>query len=222
MTAAVQKLMEYQVKFENLGELKKIREDKRKEYDYRRSKVESLTEKPSKNPLELPKEKELLSNAKAEYEAMNEEAKAQIEQLFADKHEAFDAVLPIIISETIEYQKRLGSDLAPLSQFSNMKAQPSTKVTRAPLKQQEEPEKKTGPVLPGRTKTVIGTVPPKFDVEWFYLDSGMNQCGPVAYKDLKANYKSGKLNSDSYVFEANMSDWAQIGNLNELEMNLKK
>eukprot|EP01080_Neovahlkampfia_damariscottae_P001863 gene1863-1004_t len=222
VTAGVQKLMQYQVKFENLHELRKLREERRKEYDFRRGKVESLTEKPSKNPLELPKEKEKLAIAKEEYETMNDEAKAQIEQIFIEKHNAFDAVLPIVIRETMEYQKRVMGDLQPLGKYSDMKVQVTTTTSRQVKTQQTQPEKKQAPPLASRTKSVVSKVPPKFDVEWFYLDDAMNQCGPISYNDLKNSFKKGSIHGESYVFEANMSDWAQVNSIKELEMNLKK
>jgi len=60
----VSKLSEYQASFDPIKSLNKIRANKVLEYDYHKDSVQKLTEKPSKNPLTLPKAKEQLSQAK--------------------------------------------------------------------------------------------------------------------------------------------------------------
>ena len=48
------------------------------------------------------------------------------------------------------------------------------------------------------------------DQEWFYVDAGRQQQGPVSGKDLRFRYARGELRADTLVWQAGMSEWQPL------------
>ncbi len=48
------------------------------------------------------------------------------------------------------------------------------------------------------------------DQEWFYVDAGRQQQGPVSGEDLRFRYARGELRADTLVWQAGMSEWQPL------------
>ncbi len=58
--------------------------------------------------------------------------------------------------------------------------------------------------------------------EWFYLDGGRNQQGPVSVDDLKNLWGSQKLEGSTYVWTETMENWQKIIEIPPLAKTLEK
>jgi hypothetical protein len=102
--SVVGKLQEYLVSFDQIKAMKKTRDGKLLEYDYHKEQVESLSTKTQKDPLKLPKAKELLAKAKTDYETTNDLTKQVMIGLIDAKID-YDPVYATFLGQLVEYQK---------------------------------------------------------------------------------------------------------------------
>lgn len=93
----------------------------------------------------------------------------------------------------------------PLYPSTNSGSEPPKKSNRL----SKQPTVK--PPIPG-----ADIVPKKFDVDWYYLDSNVQQQGPVSFKELRQMFKNKQVTGETYVFGGDMSDWKQIKTITEL------
>lgn len=58
------------------------------------------------------------------------------------------------------------------------------------------------------------------DIEWFYVDTGGNQNGPVGMNELKSAWSAARLNESCLVWNGNMSGWQAVAELPDLKTQL--
>jgi len=56
-----------------------------------------------------------------------------------------------------------------------------------------------------------GVVPPHLNKEWYFLDANNEQRGPVAVPDLKRLFRSGEVNTNTYIVTEGMGNWEILG-----------
>ncbi len=59
------------------------------------------------------------------------------------------------------------------------------------------------------------------DLEWFYLDDGVQQQGPVTFEKFRQLFKSNSISGDTYVFAGEMENWKQISEIPKLKQFLQ-
>jgi hypothetical protein len=238
---ACAKLSDYLVAFEDIKAIHKTRTTAQREYDYRRDEVEKLTEKPSKDPMKLPKAKEKFAEAKENYDLVNEEGKRKINELLQSKSVPFDYAMETFLRSLASYQKtvmesvekllEMEKKFPPVQQqnlddFLDDRSKNTNKgVSKSNLKQMPPslPSKVSSSSSSGLSSASLKKVPPKYaDCEWFYLDGKLQQKGPLTFSQLKDMFKRNELTGESYVFgPEDMSDWKEINSLTELLSYLK-
>jgi hypothetical protein len=215
----------YLARFPAAKDLHKQRKKLLLEYDYYRDKVQSLSEKQSKNPLELPKVKEKMNQAKDDYEQINALTKNAITELLESKGPVYAPVVEQLIGNLIQYNDRTSNTMNKLKKFG---AEPlagaakSSEQVTANVGGSSSP----APVAQPRTQRMYpqaskeAPVPPQFDCEWFYLDSNVEQQGPFTFKDMRQKFKSNAINAQTHVFGGELSDWKMISDVPDFKRAL--
>jgi len=221
----------YVVRFPAAKDLHKQRKKLLLEYDFFRDKVKGLSEKQSKNPLELPKMKEKMNVAKDDYEQLNALAKNAIQELLDSKGPVYAPVVEQLIGNLIQYNDRTSVTMNRLKKFG---AEPlagggssrspevassynSTSVSSggsAPVAQPRNSQPQQ-PLYPSARKE--DPVPPKFDCEWFFLDNNVEQQGPFTVKEMRQKFKTNTINDQTHVFGGELSDWKMISAVQDLK-----
>jgi len=214
----------YIVRFPAAKDLHKQRKKLLLEYDFFRDKVKNLTEKQSKNPLELPKMKEKMNVAKDDYDQVNALTKSAIIELLESKAPVYAPVVEQLIGNLIQYNDRTAVTMSRLKKFGAEPLQGSARAvteerpsTGAPRQQQPQPG-----VQP-RQPTSSGKeapVPPQFECEWFFLDGNVEQQGPFSFKDLRQKFKTGIITDQTHVFGGELSDWKMISAIPDFKKSL--
>ncbi len=70
------------------------------------------------------------------------------------------------------------------------------------------PQKKDNRKSAQRRQVMILQGP--IDKMWFYLDSSMQQVGPISYNALLSAFKEGKITKNSYTWHENLSEWKKL------------
>jgi hypothetical protein len=206
----------YIVRFPAAKDLHKQRKKLLLEYDFFRDKVKTLSEKQSKNPLELPKAKEKMNVAKDDYDQVNALTKNAITELLDSKAEVYAPVVEQLIGNLIQYNDRTSATMNRLKRFG---AEPLYGASRsseisssaqigggsAPVVQ---PRQSITPATQPRSKEA--PVPPQFDCEWFFLDANVEQQGPFSFKELRQKFKTGVVTDQTHIFGGELSDWKMI------------
>ena len=55
-------------------------------------------------------------------------------------------------------------------------------------------------------------------VVWHYINHQKKVCGPVSFEAVSALYRQGEINSDTYVWNRSMEDWARISAVNSFHI----
>jgi hypothetical protein len=210
---------EYISRFDNVKQLHKQRCDLVKEYDYHRNRVQKMSETQSKDPLKLPKEKELLRVKKEDMETVVNLTKEKMRELIDVKPVVFSGVSEQTIGSLIYYYDAVKRAFDKLKRFSAEPLAGSAKATSVETPQAQTTKQKSLPTLQPQQQQVGSAsfkVPPKYDCEWHYLDSDVNQQGPFNFMQLKAKFKQGIINNSTHVFGGDMSDWQTISDTPEL------
>jgi len=222
----------YVDRFPPAKDLHKQRKKLLLEYDFFRDKVKGLTEKQSKNPLELPKMKEKMNAAKDDYDQVNALTKNAIMDLLDSKAPVYAPVVEQLIGNLIQYNERTSTTMNRLKKFG---AEPLAGGS-APSQRAQEPQggarmnniggeksfsppvqaRSPQPSLPSREPIV----PPKFDCEWFFLDSNVEQQGPFTFKEMRQKYKSSVINDQTHIFGGELADWKMISDISEFKRAL--
>jgi len=243
--SVVGKLQEYLASFDQVKPIKKLRDGKLLEYDYHRDNVGNLSEKTQKDPTKLPKAKEKLNEAKTDYETCNEEAKRIMIQIIDAKID-YDPIYLIFVSQLATYTRQVSELLGEIAKDAKGSTGMPSKVqsfTKKGMVQTPVPEpldsflekdmenlsmkpielkKKAPPKPTSQSSTKLDPVPPKLNIEWFYLDKALAQKGPITAQEMKAMFKKGDMTSDQYIFGGEMTDWIKISMVGDLSAWLKK
>jgi len=216
----------YIARFPPAKDLHKQRKKLLLEYDFFRDKVKGLSEKQSKNPLELPKMKEKMNAAKDDYDQVNALAKSAISELLESKGPVYAPVVEQLIGNLIQYNDRTSGTMNKLKRFG-AEPQSGNNQARSP-----EPSSMGGressvppmtqsrqPMYPSASKETL-VVPPKFDCEWFFLDNNVEQQGPFTFQDMRQKFKSNVINDQTHVFGGELSDWKMISSIPDLKRSL--
>jgi len=221
MTAnVVSPVNEYIVLFEPLKKMFKERKECTLQYDYYRQQVEKLSEKQSKNPLELPKAKEKMNTFKEQWENINETCKRSILDVLEKEQSVFEPAIQQLCANLLEWNQTLTQSMSELRNHSStLVVAPSTSssVSHSPSVHQttsQTPMKRSG--------TVASAIPPAFNCEWFYVDSNVETQGPIDFKSMQQKFKSGEIKADTHVYGGDLTDWVQIRTVPGLENALKQ
>ncbi len=196
------------------------------EYDYYRTKVKNLMEKQNKDPMKLPQNKDKMNKKKEELDAIQFEASSKMSEIVNEQPIVFAPLTNTTIASLLQYSNKVFSTLNGISILQDPSGHASNIGTvnqyanvdlsyNAPTKPQP-----SAPRVQPRSNSLHKTepVPPKFNVEWFYLDSEMQQKGPLNFNNLKTKYKTKELNEQTFVFgAAEQTDWKTIGDYSELK-----
>ncbi|KAG2393427.1 hypothetical protein C9374_006958 [Naegleria lovaniensis] len=221
---------EYYVLFEPTKKLFKERKDITLQYDYYRQQVEKLSEKQSKNPLELPKAKEKMNTFKEKWEEINLQCKQHILDILEKEQGVFEPAIQQLCANLLEWNSKLATCMAelknhsttlivsPISASSSSSSSSTTQSTHVDLK--------SGSTAT-RSQSVMGSssssaIPPAFDCEWFYVDSNVETQGPVSFRAMQQKFKSGEIKPDTHVYGGDLTDWVQIRTVAGLEQALKQ
>ncbi len=199
----------YIVRFPAAKDLHKQRKKLLLEYDFFRDKVKNLTEKQSKNPLELPKMKEKMNVAKDDYEQANALTKSAIQELLEDKAPTYAPVVEQLIGNLIQYNDRTAVTMNRLKKFGAEPLGGGSSVTRT----ESRPQSNVGsrpPMQPMGGGAKEAPIPPQFNCEWFFLDANVEQKGPFSFKEMRQKFKTGIINAETHVFGGDLSDWKTI------------
>jgi len=174
-----------------------------------------MSETANKDPLALPKEKEKLRKSKEDMETVVSLTKDRMQELVDDKVVVFAGITEQLIGSLIQYSDKSKKAFDRLSEHSG---NPLTSSTRA-IVNDAPPTRKA---MPTPTPQPIGgsRVPPKFDCDWHYLDSSVNQIGPLKFAQLKTAYQTGEISGSTHVFGGEMSDWLTISAVPDLQRAL--
>jgi uncharacterized protein YoxC len=205
---------EYLVQFPPLKDLHKAREKAVLEYDYYRDKVQSLSEKQSKDPLALPRAKEKLKQVKDDFEMVNNNAKTEMSGVLDRKESVYDSAVEQLFGSIIQFYDKISKEAATLKSYSS---EPRSGPSFSSSSSSQSGAAKT--LYPSRPNTT-SRVPPEFDYDFFYLDAELERHGPLSFSALKQKYQTGELNADSYVFGGQMKDWTQISAIPNLKSAL--
>lgn len=207
---------EYLVQFPPLKDLHKSREKAVLEYDYYRDKVQSLSEKQSKDPLALPRAKEKLKQMKDDFEMVNNNAKTEMSEVLDRKESVYDSAIEQLFGSIIQFYEKVSKESATLKGYSS---EPRSGSSSSSFSSSQSGASKT--LYPSRPSTTSSSrVPPEFDYDFFYLDAELERHGPLSFTALKQKYQTGELNADSYVFGGQMKDWTQISAIPNLKSAL--
>jgi len=99
----VQPVNEYIVQFATLEKLHKEHKNLTLQLDYYRQQVQKLVEKPSKNPLDLPKAKETLSTFQEQYDNVSNQCKQEMLNILEKEGPLFEKVVPTIVANLLEW-----------------------------------------------------------------------------------------------------------------------
>ncbi|KAL0491537.1 hypothetical protein AKO1_010280 [Acrasis kona] len=197
------------------------------EYDYYRDKVKGLTEKQSKNPLELPKMKEKMNVAKDDYDRINDLTKSTMTDILSSKSEVYSPVVEQLIGNLIQYNERTSATMSKLKKFGreplagNVPSPVSPTLhssTTVTAHQRELPARVQSMSLGGAKEAPI---PPQFKCEWFYLDNNVEQQGPFDFIDMRKKFKSGVISDQTHVFGGELSDWKTVATVPNMKKELQ-
>ncbi len=241
-----------EAKFTGVKSAHQKRKNKLLEYEYHRDRVQKLSEKQGKNPMELPKAKEQMEKSKAEYEEADAHSKLCIQDILDERMEIYDPWVSMLFIEVADYSDAMAKVASKLKEpaktlqatggkriyhgpedgdedFEDLVNQSSSTPSSDPY--EYKPPTRTGTVvgnqhaappssnLPKRSASVMVSsfaVPPEYNCEWYYLDTNVQQKGPVTFNVLRQKFKSGELNPSSHVFGADMADWKTIQSVPKL------
>jgi hypothetical protein len=215
----------YIVRFPAAKDLHKQRKKLLLEYDFFRDKVKALTEKQSKNPLELPKMKEKMNVAKDDYDQVNSLTKNAINEILDSKAVVFAPVVEQLIGNLIQYNDRTSVTMNRLKKFG---AEPLAGSSRSPEVASSSQVGGGSPSVqprqpatqPRQPVSKEAPIPPQFDCEWFFLDGNVEQQGPFSFKDLRQKFKSGAITDQTHVFGGELSDWKMISAIPDFKRSL--
>lgn len=66
------------------------------------------------------------------------------------------------------------------------------------------------------------SIPESCQKLWYYLDNQNQQIGPMSFSLLKTNWIRGKINSSTFLWNAEMENWKQVHELPEIFSTLKQ
>ena len=177
------------------------------EYDFYKDKVQSLSEKQNKNPLDLPKAKERMQMAKEDYELLNQTAKGGMCDVLDRKDIVYNAAVEQLFANIIQFYEKVSTETQNLKSFSgaprdgpSYSSAPSSTVAASSSQK----------VMYPKVATASSAIPPEFDIEYFFLDAELERHGPLSFTQLKQKFTTGELTADTYVFAGQMPDWTQI------------
>jgi hypothetical protein len=212
---------EYLVQFPPLKDLHKKRENAVLEYDYFRDKVQNLSEKQNKNPLDLPKAKEKMNQTKEDFDILNQSAKSGMSEVLDRKDIVFNSAVEQLFGNIVQFYERMSSET------QNLKGSGIGAPRDAPLSSSQQPsqsfsssQKVMYPKVQATTSASSSAIPPEFDIEFFFLDADLERHGPLTFTQLKQKFNNGEVNADTYVFAGQMPDWTQIGAVPNLRQAL--
>ncbi|EFC49738.1 predicted protein [Naegleria gruberi] len=224
---------EYFVLFEPVKKIFKERKDLTLQYDYYRQQVEKLTEKQSKNPLELPKAKEKMNTFKEKWEEVNIMCKQHILEILEKEQSVYEPAIQQLCANLIEWNSALSQTMLELKNHSSTlivsPVQSSSSSSTAnssahiqPTSSQSKSRSASVMVSPNVSSSSSLSIPKQFDCEWFYVDSNVETQGPVSFKAMQQKFKSGEIQSGTHVYGGDLSDWVQIRTVAGLEAALKQ
>nr|CAG4712448.1 unnamed protein product [Naegleria fowleri] len=224
---------EYYVLFEPAKKLFKERKEITLQYDYYRQQVEKLSEKQSKNPLELPKAKEKMNTFKEKWDEINLQCKQHILDILEKEQGVFEPAIQQLCANLLEWNSKLATCMAELKNHSSTLIVSPVTTTSSSGGSSSGSHAHTQSVSSGggsdktsnsRSQSVMGggAIPPAFDCEWFYVDSNVETQGPVSFKTMQQKFKSGEIKPDTHVYGGDLTDWVQIRTVAGLEQALKQ
>ncbi|KAL9655529.1 hypothetical protein ABK040_002196 [Willaertia magna] len=205
-SSVVSSVNEYIVLFEPLEKLFKERKNVTLQLDYYRQQVEKLSEKQSKNPLELPKAKEKMNTFKEQWENINNQCKQMMLDILEKEKDVFEPAIEQVCANILDYNSKLNSTIVELKGYS------APIVIGTPLSSHSSNNNAT-------TSTAREMV---FDCEWYYIDDKVETQGPVTFKQLQSKFKSGEVSRNTHVYGGELTNWIEIHNVGGLEDALKK
>jgi hypothetical protein len=237
VSQVVNPLNSYIAKFDEIKKLHKQRSQTLQEFDYYKTKVKKLMEKQSKDPMKLPQNKEKYNRLKEDLDAINATTKAKFEEIIEEQPIVFEDITRITVTSLLEYWERVNAGLVTLRSWSTQLDYPSSTVGNSNTFSKQQSFSKPFasksvqeytsvnlqplPTLKQTTSVKKVELPPKFNCDWYYLDSGMNQTGPIPYIILKEKYSSREINDQTYVYgPTELTDWKAIGDYTDLKQCL--
>jgi len=233
VSKVVNPLNTYIETFEHAKQLHKQRGQILQEHDYYKTKIKKLTEKQSKDPMKLPQNKEKYRQKKEDLEKITTTTREKFVEIIEEQPRVFDNITGITLTSLLIYWERVHSTLNVLQSYTT---QEGTTVTTTsfvekkpliaknsftkPVKDFTDVNLRPLPVKPPSAALISKgePLPGKFKCEWYYLDSSLNQTGPLSYTTLKTKYNNEELNDQTFVFgSADLNDWKAIGDYTELK-----
>jgi hypothetical protein len=185
-------------------------------------------EKQAKDPMKLPNNKEKMNKLKEELDIITTESSIKIRDILDEQTIVFAPITGTTIKSLLEYSNTIFSTINNMGTVSNSSGYTPTDSLR------EYSTVNLNPVVPQRPQTTqtttrstilrkTETVPPKFNCEWYYLDTAMKQLGPLSFTALKNKFRTAEINDSTYVFgAADQSDWKAIADFSELRRALSE
>ncbi|KAL0481713.1 reduced viability upon starvation protein [Acrasis kona] len=212
-------LNDFIAKFEPCRQLCKQRATKLQEYDYYKTKVKKLMEKPNKDPMKLPNNKTKMNQHKDELDLIQTQSMEKFTEIIQEQPIVFGPVAQKTINALLNYSSKLTSSFNRLQEYSvETVAVTRTATDYAPVSLKPLPTQQTTTSFVKPSATVV--VPPKYDCDWFYLNSALAQEGPITFAQLASKFKTMELNDSSYVFGGDLSDWKPISEMPDLKRYL--
>lgn len=195
------------------------------EYDYYKDKVKSLTEnKKASAGTELPRMKEKMQTYEEQYETITNVNKNEMRDLMDSRPGSLDPMARLLLKDLLEYSRKMTEVMEKVYGTSAI-ASKTTVVTK-PGASVRNVTSSFGNMSFQRSREdsqaqPMREVPPQYAGEWYYLDSGLKQQGPVTFMDLATKLKTGELSGDSHIFGGSLSEWRKINDEADINRSLR-